>query len=54
MVASSVCSAWTTRCSVPSATFDVISGHVVFDYDVSRELAGALEIGAKVSPFAMI
>jgi 3-hydroxy-9,10-secoandrosta-1,3,5(10)-triene-9,17-dione monooxygenase len=33
---------------------DVISGHVVFDYDVSRELAGALEIGAKVSPFAMI
>ncbi len=33
---------------------DVISGHVVLDYDVSRELAGALEIGAKVSPFAMI
>lgn len=33
---------------------DVISGHVVFDYDVGRELAGALEIGAKVSPFAMI
>lgn len=33
---------------------DVISGHVVFDYDVSRELAEALEIGAKVSPFAMI
>jgi 3-hydroxy-9,10-secoandrosta-1,3,5(10)-triene-9,17-dione monooxygenase len=33
---------------------DVISGHVVFDYDVSHELAGALEIGAKVSPFAMI
>jgi 3-hydroxy-9,10-secoandrosta-1,3,5(10)-triene-9,17-dione monooxygenase len=33
---------------------DVISGHVIFDYDVSRELAGALEIGAKVSPFAMI
>ncbi|MCV7258173.1 acyl-CoA dehydrogenase family protein [Mycobacterium shimoidei] len=33
---------------------DVISGHVVFDYDVSRELAGALEIGAEVSPFAMI
>jgi hypothetical protein len=33
---------------------DVISGHVVFDYGVSRELAGALEIGAKVSPFAMI
>jgi alkylation response protein AidB-like acyl-CoA dehydrogenase len=33
---------------------DVISGHVVFDYDVSRELAGGLEIGAKVSPFAMV
>lgn len=33
---------------------DVIAGHVVFDYDVSRELAGALGIGAKVSPFAMI
>ncbi|SRX95586.1 hypothetical protein [Nocardia brasiliensis ATCC 700358] [Mycobacterium shimoidei] len=33
---------------------DVISGHVVFDYDVSRELACALEIGAEVSPFAMI
>jgi 3-hydroxy-9,10-secoandrosta-1,3,5(10)-triene-9,17-dione monooxygenase len=33
---------------------DVISGHVVFDYEVSREVAGALEIGAKVSPFAMI
>ena len=33
---------------------DVIAGHVVFDYDVSRELAGALEIGAKVSPFAMV
>ncbi len=33
---------------------DVICGHVVFDYDVSRELAGALEIGVKVSPIAMI
>jgi 3-hydroxy-9,10-secoandrosta-1,3,5(10)-triene-9,17-dione monooxygenase len=33
---------------------DVISGHVIFDYDGSRELAGALEIGAKVSPFAMV
>jgi 3-hydroxy-9,10-secoandrosta-1,3,5(10)-triene-9,17-dione monooxygenase len=33
---------------------DVISGHVVFDYDGSRELVGALEIGAKVSPFAMV
>lgn len=33
---------------------DVISGHVVFDYDGGRELAGALEIGASVSPFAMV
>ena len=33
---------------------DVISGHVVFDYDVSRELAGALAIGLKVSPIAMV
>jgi alkylation response protein AidB-like acyl-CoA dehydrogenase len=33
---------------------DVIAGHVVFDYDTSRELAGALEIGVKVSPFAMV
>jgi hypothetical protein len=32
----------------------VISGHVVFDYDVNRELAGASEIGAKVPPFAMV
>jgi len=33
---------------------DVICGHVVFDYDTSRELAGACEIGVKVSPIAMI
>lgn len=33
---------------------DVISGHVVFDYDTSRELAGALAIGMKVSPIAMV
>lgn len=33
---------------------DVIGGHVVFDYDVGRELAGALAIGAKVSPIAMV
>jgi hypothetical protein len=33
---------------------DVISGHVVFHYDGSRELAGALEAGAKASPFAMV
>jgi 3-hydroxy-9,10-secoandrosta-1,3,5(10)-triene-9,17-dione monooxygenase len=31
---------------------DVISGHVVFDYDVSRALAGALEIGAQRSALA--
>lgn len=33
---------------------DVLSGHVVFDYDVSRELAGALAIGLKVAPTAMV
>ncbi len=33
---------------------DIASGHVVFDYDMSRELAGALAIGAKISPIAMI
>ncbi|WP_431239960.1 acyl-CoA dehydrogenase family protein [Mycolicibacterium aichiense] len=33
---------------------DVIAGHVVFDYDVSRELAGALEIGAPIPPIAMV
>jgi 3-hydroxy-9,10-secoandrosta-1,3,5(10)-triene-9,17-dione monooxygenase len=33
---------------------DVLSGHVIFDYDASRELAGALAIGLKVSPFAMV
>jgi 3-hydroxy-9,10-secoandrosta-1,3,5(10)-triene-9,17-dione monooxygenase len=33
---------------------DIVSGHVVFDEDVSRELAGALAIGAKVSPIAMV
>jgi 3-hydroxy-9,10-secoandrosta-1,3,5(10)-triene-9,17-dione monooxygenase len=33
---------------------DIASGHVVFDYDVGRELAGALAIGAKISPTAMI
>jgi len=33
---------------------DIASGHVVFDYDVGRELAGALAIGAKISPIAMI
>ncbi|MGB8386958.1 acyl-CoA dehydrogenase family protein [Mycobacterium sp.] len=33
---------------------DIAAGHVVFDYDVSRELAGALAIGAKISPIAMI
>jgi alkylation response protein AidB-like acyl-CoA dehydrogenase len=33
---------------------DIASGHVVFDYDVSRELAGALAVDATVSPTAMI
>ena len=33
---------------------DVLSGHVIFDYDTSRELAGALTIGANVAPTAMI
>ncbi|BBY66534.1 acyl-CoA dehydrogenase family protein [Mycolicibacterium helvum] len=33
---------------------DVICGHVVFDHDVSRELAGALEIGVPISPIAMV
>lgn len=33
---------------------DIICGHVVFDYDVARELAGALEIGVQVAPFAMV
>jgi 3-hydroxy-9,10-secoandrosta-1,3,5(10)-triene-9,17-dione monooxygenase len=33
---------------------DIAAGHVVFDYDMSCELAGALAIGAKISPIAMI
>lgn len=33
---------------------DIICGHVVFDYDVACELAGALEVGVQVSPIAMI
>ena len=33
---------------------DIAAGHVVFDYDVSRELVGALAIGAKISPVAMV
>lgn len=33
---------------------DIVSGHVVFDYDTSRELAGALVTGAKISPIAMV
>ncbi len=33
---------------------DVLSGHVIFDYDTSRELAGALTIGANVPRTAMI
>ncbi|MGV0625790.1 acyl-CoA dehydrogenase family protein [Mycolicibacter minnesotensis] len=33
---------------------DIISGHVVYDYDTARELAGALEVGVKISPISMI
>ena len=33
---------------------DVLSGHVVFDYDTSRELAGALSLGMKIPRTAMV
>ena len=33
---------------------DVICGHVVFDYDTSRELAAALTLGMKVPRTAMV
>lgn len=33
---------------------DVIAGHVVFDYDTSRELAGALTIGVPIARTAMV
>jgi alkylation response protein AidB-like acyl-CoA dehydrogenase len=33
---------------------DVLAGHVIFDYDTSRELAGALAIGATIPPYAMV
>jgi len=33
---------------------DVISGHVVFDYDTSRELSGALTLGMKIPRTAMV
>ena len=33
---------------------DVISGHAVFDYDTSRELAAALTLGVKVPRTAMV
>lgn len=33
---------------------DVILGHVVFDYDTSRELAGALTMGRKIPRTAMV
>ncbi len=32
----------------------VLSGHVIFDHDTSCELAGALSIGMRISPIAMI
>ena len=33
---------------------DIVAGHAVFDYDVSRELDGALHVGASLSPIAMV
>lgn len=33
---------------------DVLSGHVVFDYDTSRELAGALALGLKIPRTSMV
>ena len=33
---------------------DVLAGHVVFDYDTSRELAGALALGMKIPSTSMI
>jgi hypothetical protein len=33
---------------------DVLAGHVIFDYDTSRELAGALAISAQIPRFAMV
>ncbi|MCK0174746.1 MULTISPECIES: acyl-CoA dehydrogenase family protein [Mycobacteriaceae] len=33
---------------------DVLAGHVIFDYDTGRELAGALAIGATIPPFSMV
>lgn len=33
---------------------DVLAGHVVFDYDTSRELAGALILGLNIPRTAMV
>jgi 3-hydroxy-9,10-secoandrosta-1,3,5(10)-triene-9,17-dione monooxygenase len=33
---------------------DVLAGHVIFDYDTSRELAGALTVGMAVARTAMV
>jgi 3-hydroxy-9,10-secoandrosta-1,3,5(10)-triene-9,17-dione monooxygenase len=33
---------------------DALAGHVVFDYDTSRELAGALTLGLKIPRTAMV
>ncbi|MGJ6125595.1 acyl-CoA dehydrogenase [Mycolicibacterium sp. Y3] len=33
---------------------DVLAGHVVFDYDTSRELAGALSLGLKIPRTSMV
>ena len=44
----------TTRCNGSSATSTSSAGHVVFDYDTSRELAGALTLGMKIPRTAMV
>jgi alkylation response protein AidB-like acyl-CoA dehydrogenase len=33
---------------------DTLSGHVIFDYDTSRELAGTLAIGGRIPPVSMV
>jgi 3-hydroxy-9,10-secoandrosta-1,3,5(10)-triene-9,17-dione monooxygenase len=33
---------------------DVLAGHVIFDYDTSRELAGALSLGLKIPRTSMV
>jgi alkylation response protein AidB-like acyl-CoA dehydrogenase len=33
---------------------DTLAGHVIFDYDTSRELAGTLAIGGRIPPLSMV